>query len=134
MKILIVEDEVISALALQKALQRRGLTVCPLATTGVEALRLAEEERPDAVLMDIQLRGDLDGVETARLIHSRFNIPVAFMTGYPDDEMMKRARIAEPVGYFIKPVDLEEVIGRLIEVLEPNARLEPGTPKPPNIP
>jgi len=131
MKIMIVEDEVISALALQKALQRRGLTVCPLATTGQDALRLAEQERPDAVLMDIQLRGEVDGVETARQIRSRFGIPVAFMTGYPDAEMMARARMAEPIGYFIKPVDLEEVIARLTEVLEPPAHHGAGKQSPP---
>jgi two-component system, response regulator PdtaR len=112
-KIMIVEDEILAAMALRKTLQRRGHGVCNLISSGQEAIQKAGEERPDVVLMDIQLRGEVDGIEAATEIYSRYGIPIVFMTGYPDQDRMDQAKAAQPIGYFIKPVNIDEVINRV---------------------
>lgn len=110
MKILIVEDEVIAAMALRRAFVRRGYEVCPLVSSGAEAIVKADLERPDVVLMDIQLQGEVDGIAAGKEIAGRLGIPVAYMTGFPDAEMMEKASAVNPLGYFVKPIDLEDVL------------------------
>ncbi len=82
-KVLIVEDEIITAAALRNELQDLGYSVCSLATSGEKAIKTAEQEKPDVVLMDIKLKGEIYGFETAREIHSRFGIKIIYMTCYP---------------------------------------------------
>jgi PAS domain S-box-containing protein len=77
--------------------------VLDVVTTGEEALRLAEEHHPNLVLMDVVLRGEMDGIEAAQQIHERFNIPVVFLTAHADDPVLARAKASEPFGYLIKP-------------------------------
>ena len=108
-KIMIVEDEVITGMALRIGLSELGYEICELANSGKEAIRIAEKEKPNIVLMDINLHGKIDGIEAAIQIKSRFGIPIAFLTGYPDEEMMKKAKAAEPIGYFVKPVECSEL-------------------------
>jgi CheY-like chemotaxis protein len=103
-KVLIVDDEVIPSRALSAELERLGYEICPLATSGKEALKLAEHERPDMVLMDLGLRGEMDGIQTARQIKDSFGIPVIYLTGYPDDETKEAAGVSEPYEYLVKPV------------------------------
>jgi len=69
----------------------------------------AEEKRPDLVLMDIVLQGEMDGIDTASQIRSRFNIPVVYLTAYSDEKILERARITEPYGYIIKPFNEREL-------------------------
>ncbi|OGW07139.1 MAG: hypothetical protein A2889_10755 [Nitrospinae bacterium RIFCSPLOWO2_01_FULL_39_10] len=101
--ILIVEDEAIIAIDIKKSLMEMGYDVAPVAGTGEDAIHKAEEYKPDLVVMDIVMPGKIDGIEAARQIQSRFDIPVVFLTAYADKETIDRAKIAEPFGYIAKP-------------------------------
>jgi PAS domain S-box-containing protein len=103
--ILIVEDEPQFARVLSKTLERsdRGYNA-NVVHSGEEALQKIDEKRPDLVLMDIQLGGELNGIEAAARINARFDVPVIYLTGYSDDAMLQRAKLAEPYGYLVKPV------------------------------
>ncbi len=102
-RILIVEDEGIIAQDIKVSLQELGYEVCSTVATGEEALLRAETERPDLALVDVVLQGGMDGIEAAQFIHSRFSLPVVYLTAYADDKMLERAKMAEPFGYLIKP-------------------------------
>jgi PAS domain S-box len=108
-KILIVEDEGLVAKNIQSRLKRLGYAIVALASSGEEAIRKAEETHPDLVLMDIILEGDMDGVEAAKQIYSRFNIPVVYLTAYADDDTLRRAKITQPFGYILKPFEAKEL-------------------------
>lgn len=101
--ILIVEDEGIVALALEDTLQLEGYQVCGIADNGKEALRIAEKETIDLVLLDIQLKGDWDGIETARRLTALKEIPFIYLTAFSDDETLERAKETTPAAYLIKP-------------------------------
>lgn len=102
-RILVVEDESIVALDLRSSLEHLGYDVAGTAATGEDALRLAELERPDLVLMDIRLRGELDGTQAADEIRRVLQIPVVFLTAYSDQATLERAQVTEPFGYLLKP-------------------------------
>ena len=104
-KILIVEDEVVVARDIRQQLKLLKYEPVASTTTGEEALLLAERLRPDLVLMDIQLAGNMDGIVAARTIRERFDIPVVFLTAFAGDETVQRAKIAEPFGYIVKPLE-----------------------------
>lgn len=108
-KILIVEDEGISALDLQQTLKNMGYLVADIVSTGEEAIQKAGETCPDLVLMDIMLQGEMDGTMAAREIRRRFDIPVIYLTAYADEDTLKRAKIAGPFGYIIKPFKEREL-------------------------
>ncbi|MDP6776129.1 MAG: response regulator [Candidatus Latescibacteria bacterium] len=108
-RILVVEDEGIIASHIQVVLIGAGYEVVGMASYGEEAIRKAEEARPDLVLMDIMLRGQMDGVEAAGQIRERLDIPVIYLTAYADDETLARAKIAEPFGYILKPFERREL-------------------------
>jgi PAS domain S-box-containing protein len=108
-RILVVEDEQIVAAGLCKRLASLGYEVPGTAAAGEEAVRLAEELRPNLVLMDIRLEGAMDGVEAAALIRSRFRIPVIYLTAYSNAEVLDRAKLTEPHGYVLKPFDEREL-------------------------
>lgn len=107
-KILIVEDEAISALDLQSRLQNRRFDA-DIAFSGEEAIRKSADAGPDLVLMDIMLPGDIDGITAAEQIKSRFDIPVIYVTAYADEATLQRAKITEPFGYIIKPFQEREL-------------------------
>src|SRR5438552_9547370 len=102
-KILIVEDERITAEDLRDILTDLGYTVTGSVASGAEAIARAEENTPDLALMDIRIKGDMDGTETARVLRERFNIPVIYLTAHADNDTLKRAKVAEPLGYITKP-------------------------------
>lgn len=111
--ILIVEDENIVRKDIEQTVRTLGYTVVGSANTGNEAVELASELRPDLVLMDIMLKGEMSGIEAAMLIRDRVGKPVIFLTAYADDDTVSRARIAEPYGYILKPfkaVDMHTTI------------------------
>jgi two-component system cell cycle sensor histidine kinase/response regulator CckA len=114
-KILIVEDERVVALALEKCLTQLGHDVAARATSGQEAVRDAEALQPDLVLMDIRLKGDVDGIEAAIRIHNTLNTPILYLTAYSDDSTLERAREANPYGYILKPFE-ERALKSAIEV------------------
>lgn len=105
-KILIVEDEVLSALSLQLILKTMGHDMAQITTTGEEAILLAGKEHPDVVLMDIDIDGDIDGIQAAEKIRLEFGIPVIFMTGYSDEEMIEKAKDVNPLAILSKPLDI----------------------------
>jgi diguanylate cyclase (GGDEF)-like protein/PAS domain S-box-containing protein len=105
-RILVVEDERTSALLVRRDLERLGYQALAVATSGVEAVRLARETRPDLILMDIGLEGDWDGIETARRICVERTVPVVYLTAAGDRETIERAKGEGTFGYLIKPFSL----------------------------
>jgi signal transduction histidine kinase/GGDEF domain-containing protein len=122
-QILVVEDESIVAIDIQKTLQNLGYDVPAVVPSGQAAIEKAGKDRPDLVLMDIVLKGQMDGIEAAEQIHSRFNIPVVYLTAYADDKILKRAKITEPFGYIIKPFEDRE-LKVIIEMALYKAKIE----------
>jgi CheY-like chemotaxis protein len=108
-KILIVEDEIITAMSLQHLLELWGYRMCGQASSGKEALEKVEFEKPDIALIDVSLSGNINGIETARQIRSRFSIPIIFITGYSDKETMKEIEDINPADCFIKPIDFNKL-------------------------
>jgi PAS domain S-box-containing protein len=101
--ILIVEDQRIVAKDLEREVAGMGHRVCGIASSGEAALELADRIHPQLVLMDIHLRGTLDGISVAREMKRRYNTPVLYLTGYADDDTIERARDTQPVGFMLKP-------------------------------
>jgi CheY-like chemotaxis protein len=116
-RILIVEDERLIAIDLQRRLTRLGYTVIALAASGMDAIQKALALRPDLVLMDIRLQGDMDGVEAAQQIQASAAIPVVFMTAYVDEETQQRVRATSPWGCLYKPFTPHQVQTTLEHVL-----------------
>jgi len=108
-RILIVEDEHIVAMGIKRMLKSLGYTVTGVASSGEDAISKAESTFPDIVLMDIMLKGDMDGVEATREIKERLDIPVVYLTAYSDNNILERAKITEPFGYIIKPFDEKDL-------------------------
>ena len=101
--VLVVEDESIVAKDIQQSLTKLGYNVIGTASTGEKALLLAEEFVPDIVLMDIMLKGGINGIDTAAQIKEKLAIPVIFLTAYADEGTLAKAKVTEPYGYIIKP-------------------------------
>jgi CheY-like chemotaxis protein len=108
-RILVVEDEGVVAKDLQSRLRKLGYDVPVTIQTGELALEVARDIRPDLVLMDIRLRGEMDGVEAAGEIMSQFRTPVIFLTAYADDQTVNRAKLTEPYGFVLKPFNEREL-------------------------
>jgi signal transduction histidine kinase len=108
-RILIVEDESLIAEDLRNRLERFGYDVAGTAATGEEGLRLAASTRPDLVLLDIVLKGTMDGVETAGQLRKRFDTPILFLSAWADADILARAKKAMPYGYLVKPVEDREL-------------------------
>jgi CheY-like chemotaxis protein len=108
-QVLVVEDASIIAKDIQDMLRRLGYAVPAVVSSGEKAIQKAAETHPDLVLMDIMLKGDMDGVEAAQQIRDRFHIPVVYLTAYADEDILQRAKIAEPFGYILKPFEEREL-------------------------
>lgn len=102
-KILVVEDEGIEALDIQNRLINLGYLVPEIALSGKEGVSKAGEIRPDLVLIDIMLHGEMDGIEAARQIQHRFDIPVIYLTAYANEDIVHQAKLTYPYGYVVKP-------------------------------
>ncbi|MBN2351105.1 MAG: response regulator [Spirochaetales bacterium] len=109
MKILIVEDENIVAKDIKGSLKGFGYDVVDIVGTGEEAIRRSEELKPDLVLMDIMLKGKMNGIDVARHIREHVHIPVVFLTAYADEDTLHSAKLSEPFGYIIKPFEDAEL-------------------------
>lgn len=107
--ILIVEDERLVARDLQLTLIAMGYRVPTTVASADEAIRAASESCPDLVLMDIHIKGERDGIDTAELMRTRFGVPVVYLTAYADDATLSRAKRTQPYGYLLKPVKVEEL-------------------------
>jgi PAS domain S-box-containing protein len=108
-QILVVEDELLVAEDIRRKLRRSGYEVSAVVTTGQEAIQAALELRPSLVLMDIELPGEISGVEAAAAIGSRLDIPVVYLTAHSDDKTLAEAKVTGPFGYLLKPFDLQEL-------------------------
>jgi DNA-binding NarL/FixJ family response regulator len=130
-RIAIVEDEIILVRGLEEALERLEYTVCGFASSGEDAIELIEREKPDLALVDIFLRGAMDGIELARIVSDRFGIPVIYITAYSSSDVLERAKLTDPFGYIVKPfrdrqlkVSIELALERLRAERERTALLE----------
>jgi len=117
-RILIVEDEYIVAMGIKRMLKSLGYTVTGVALSGEDAISKAELTFPDIVLMDIMLKGDMDGVEAAKKIRERFDVPVVYLTAYSDNKILERAERTEPFGYIIKPFDEKDLYSSIEVALQ----------------
>lgn len=116
-RIMLVEDERIFALDLRFRLQNAGFEVVGVAASGEEALNLAPTLKPNIVLMDIHLEGEMDGISAATELRSRHRLPVVFLTAYAEDDVIKRAQRSVAYGYLVKPCDTRELVATLGMVL-----------------
>jgi PAS domain S-box-containing protein len=112
-KLLVVEDEAIVAKDIQIRLRNLGYEVVAVASSGEEAIQKAAEMHPDLVLMDIILKGEMDGIEAAEEIISRYDIPVVYLTAHTDEKTLQRAKITEPLGYILKPFGEKDLYGTI---------------------
>jgi diguanylate cyclase (GGDEF)-like protein len=108
-RILVVEDEYLVGRDIHNMLLRLGHEVAGVVPTGEEALTLIRERPPELVLLDIVLKGELDGIETAKTIKEEFAIPIIFLTAYADEITLSKAKFADPLGYLLKPFELREL-------------------------
>jgi response regulator RpfG family c-di-GMP phosphodiesterase len=117
-KIMVVEDEWVVADQLCRDLKNLGYTVCSTASTGDEAIRKVEADRPDLILMDIVLKGKINGIEAVERINSQFNIPVLYLTAYTNQEYIERAKLTNPFGYLVKPYNQKELYATIEMALQ----------------
>jgi PAS domain S-box-containing protein len=108
-RILVVEDESVVAKDIQWSLKSLGYIICGWASSGTEAVEKVKELQPDLVLMDIVLKGDMDGVQASDYIRTRFGVPVVYLTAYADENTLERAKLTEPFGYILKPFEEREL-------------------------
>ncbi|MCL1472959.1 hybrid sensor histidine kinase/response regulator [Argonema antarcticum] len=107
--IMVVEDEIIIAMDIKERLKKLGYTVPAIVASGEKAIQKAEEIQPDLVLMDIMLKGAMDGVEAADIIWNRLRFPVVFLTANTDIKTIERAKKTQPFGYLVKPFEEKEL-------------------------
>ena len=117
-KILLVEDENVINMVTQDRVEGMGHTVCDTANTGQDAVEQAAAKKPDLVIMDITLKGKMDGIETAGRIRQLFDIPVIYLTAYDDKDTRRRAEATDPIAYLVKTfedVELRSAIERAVQ-------------------
>ena len=124
-RILIVEDETIIAEDLRCMLSELGYQVISGITTGLEAIHAAQKERPDLILMDINLRGEIDGVEAVQRIRANQDIPVLYISAYPENDVVQSRELGHGYGYIPKPFDPVE-IGAMVSLTLNTRRLMKG--------
>jgi len=117
LRILIVEDEAIASMMLKKQLERLGYIVAGSVATGKAAVDCVRQEDFDLVLMDIRLSGEMDGIQAAQGIRMIKKIPVIFLTGYQDEDILTRALDINPIAYLIKPVRTEQLASSIASVV-----------------
>ena len=121
--VMIVEDEAITAMATGAMLKRLGHKVMASVASGEAAIEACRQQRPDLVLMDIRLDGELDGIETARLLRADADVPVVFVTAFVDEQTRLRAAATSPLAFMPKPLDefeLHALLSKLQTRLQPN--------------
>jgi CheY-like chemotaxis protein len=122
-RILVIEDEAIVAADIQDRLEVLGYTVAGWGTTGAEALELARTTQPDLILMDIMLKGPMNGIQAAHLIRVELSIPVIFLTANSDEAVLEQAKVSEPFAYLLKPFE-ERQLRTNIEMALYKSRME----------
>lgn len=128
-RILVVEDEPIVSIAIEESLVKMGYLPCGIVDNGPEAIELAGEIRPDCVLMDIQLVGEMDGIEAAERIVALYDIPVVYLTAQTDNKTLLRAMNTLPYGYLVKPFKKEQLYSTIERAVHKHRVLEKIQPK-----
>lgn len=123
---MIVEDEPIVALDLKKQLEKAGFEVLEIFESGEEILEFLNQEQPDIILMDIQLYGDLDGIDTAHQVNKRFDIPILFLTANTDKTTFSRAKLTFPHAFLSKPFRIKDILHSIELAIEMDKE-EPGS-------
>ena len=108
-RILIVEDQRLIAADIENTLKKLGYVVVGNVASGEDAISKSDQVRPELVLMDVRLRGEMDGIQAAEIIRDRFNLPVVYLTAYADEETILRAKKTTPFGYLVKPFNEREL-------------------------
>ena len=108
-RVLVVEDEMIVSEDLVQGVRNLGYEICGAVSRGKDAVQLVETNAPDLVLMDIELKGEMDGIEAAQLIKARLCTPIIFLTSSADSELAERAELSEPFSYLVKPFSEREL-------------------------
>ena len=108
-KIMIVEDEIIIAMDIKQTLTKLGYIVPKLIISGEKAIEEAEKIQPDLILMDIMLKGTINGIEAAEVIRNRWKIPIVYLTAHTDESTLEKAKKTEPFGYIVKPFEEREL-------------------------
>jgi diguanylate cyclase (GGDEF)-like protein/PAS domain S-box-containing protein len=116
-QIMLVEDEVIVALDIRQRLEALGYNVVAHASSGEEAVIFATELEIDLILMDIKLRGEMDGIDAATKIRDHLDIPIIYLTAFADEKTLSRARLTEAYGYLIKPFEDRELRSSIVMAL-----------------
>ena len=117
-KVLIVEDEAIFAMSMRRVLTMLGHEACGVTSTGEEAVELAKRENPDLIIMDVTLKGRMDGIEAAQEIRSGCNVPIIFISGYQEAKLLEQAGSVEHTIYLTKPImpdDIKSAIRQTIQ-------------------
>jgi CheY-like chemotaxis protein len=117
-KILIVEDEAIIALDMQERLSGLGYNVCGTTSTGEKAILIAEATLPDIIIMDMKLKGNMNGIETANVIKEKFAIPSVFLTAFTDDSTINQIKNSLNQEYITKPFNEEELVSKIEKLLK----------------
>jgi DNA-binding NarL/FixJ family response regulator len=112
-RLIIADDEVIISTQLEEFLVTKGFDIAGIATSGVQAVEMAREFKPDLMLMDIVMPGELDGIAAAAKINRELKIPVIFLTAYADEEMIQRAKPIGPFGYVLKPIQEQQILAAI---------------------
>ena len=108
-RVFFVEDDEILAKVIEWRLDKLGYSVCGTAATGVEAIALIKEKEPDVVLLDIELKGHMDGIDVGEFLSTKTKIPFIYLTSHTEDSFLKRAKTTRPKGYIRKPFTDDEL-------------------------
>jgi DNA-binding NarL/FixJ family response regulator len=108
--VMIVEDESILAMYVEYRLKKKGFSVLEPVATGEDAIALAQVSKPDVIIMDIRLAGNIDGIEASKEICKCYHCNIIFATGYSDDNIRSKAMSLKPLAYLIKPYQMKELI------------------------
>lgn len=126
--ILIVEDEVIVAMDIKQSLEKMGHEVLGIASSGKKAIEyLSKRTKPDLILMDIMIKGEMTGIDVSEHVKEHHDIPVIFLTAYADERTLEKAKITEPYGYILKPfkeVDLKTNIEMALHKHKVNLKIK----------
>jgi CheY-like chemotaxis protein len=122
-KILIVEDDNLIAKDLEELLKGLDYNTLGIVSNGKDAIKITEEKKPDLILMDIVLKGELDGIQTAQIIKENYNTPFIYLTAYYDKEVLKIAQKTQPAAYITKPYEEKELQTAIQLAIQPSKNL-----------
>lgn len=116
--ILIVEDDMIISMVLERMIRKLGFEVAGTVNSGKEAVELVNNKAPDLILMDIQLKDEIDGIAAMQEIRHRSDVPVIYITGNSDQYYLRRARMTNFVDYLVKPIQMSDLKSSIIRAFE----------------